>query len=256
LKALRIAAAAALMQHIMRLGSRAAPAPNYQELQQYNSGDVVIDIHRLSSAVPPPPQQMMMHPGNMLSIQSVFLAFCEVGDSRTSYWRTLNRRLQKWRTGPLDHVEVVFVMSDRSARVVSLIKEGAARVQFELRNMDECYNRQYWTNMALPLNEQQRTAMYTFIANQNFKPFNQRYYCHFMPCWLWWCFGVDANDDSKWFCSQLVTAALKYTDPATFEPLDPRYTSPSMLYDFLRYKKYKSPFMQIMVNTSRIHLSL
>jgi hypothetical protein len=192
-----------------------------------------------------------------LSVHLVFLAFCEVETvSRRGCWRTMWRWLQKKWSGNVDHVELVFVMSDRSVRVVSLIKEDSACVQFEQRNMIDSYNSNYWWTFSLPLTEQQRANMYAFVAMQHRKPFNQRFYCQFLPCGLSWCFGVSQYDHSTWFCSQLVTAALKSVDPETFQGLDPRFTSPTTLYNFLQSRRYRSPFIQTYVDARNISLDI
>lgn len=188
------------------------------------------------------------------NIRSVFLAFLFSTESRTGGYTSLLKKWISYFGGRINHVEPVFVFEDETAIAVSVTLRSQ-RVQFETRNIT-AYNTKFWECYPVNLTEYQKFAMWDFCANQNNKPFNTRgLYCNFFPL-LYHCFGTRDDDDSAWFCSQLIVAALKSANLQEFLDCLPSRTSPEMLYQLLRTKNCFSSVMMYMGRIQDVELQL
>lgn len=190
-----------------------------------------------------------------MRITRVFLAFCTSSESRTGGFQGW---VKKWIThfgGRINHVEPVFVFENQTAVAVSITLK-TMRVQFETRNILEAYKTAYWECFPIELTDTQKYTMYDFCAAQNGKPFNKRgLYCNFFPL-LYFCFGTRESDDSKWFCSQLIMAALKLAKPEDFGQYIACQTSPQALRDLMTQKHCFSIAVSYMGRINEVELRL
>jgi hypothetical protein len=145
------------------------------------------------------------------------------------------------------HVELAFLMKENiggvyTSSVISWTvdiqgssSEGSGRVRAIHRNALECYKPEKWSTFKLQFTQEEILALFLYCTRQSDKPMNEYgLYCNFLPLLRWCCVGQSQCEEQSYFCSQLISGALKWVRPQQYATLEPRKCTPLALFEMLR----------------------
>lgn len=171
----------------------------------------------------------------------VYLAFKRVLSTSDLSW--CQRFIHYWNNDMYVHVELLLVVNCTGnrciyCRAMHTSRPPADRMHYlsysvlkrssVFCDIDRQFDPGCWTFVRIPVTS--KDSINKFLQLQMGKPFNRRgCVCNFLCCFSCGAKGSYRVENNRWFCSELVTAALQEVD--LFMDLIPCKTSPQQLYN-------------------------
>lgn len=164
-------------------------------------------------------------------IKSVYICACEAPSSRTSKVRNALRWFVSWFS-EVHHVEFVFRQEgEEKEKILACTVDFENPVHFaELNPRGTDYNMHFWDVYAVKLTAEQKFGVFLFCCWQLDKPMNgSGIYFNFASGGLFAGSSPKDYNEERWFCSQLIAAALKWAGVDEMRTVEPRTTTPGHL---------------------------
>lgn len=186
-------------------------------------------------------------------ITDVYVQMMQAVESRSSGLRSWER----WAIGEYCdgyvHIELAFVDSNGGAAAWTVNRYDPSKDEKELGrkprpgervtgyvhrvhpDLSVSYDPRWWESYNLSsLFPEERYGLYSFCERQQGKPMDKwGMYMNFVPIVRDLCIGASRVEEDKYFCSQLVAAALKWIRPRQFVSVEPRRCTPAVLHQLM-----------------------
>ncbi len=186
-------------------------------------------------------------------IDKLWFAFCVGGPETMGYgWKYLLNKFVSWRSDGMWHVEAVFRFDDGTLLAWHCTAEGP--IQCMARDPQVHYRQSKWINFAADFTPSELDCVWAFLCDQNLKDYNFRgMLFNFLPV-VRWLFGTREEDGRRWFCSELIAAALKRARPERFGDCRSSRMTIRELHDLMQRNDCFSPVISTMGDPSRMKL--
>lgn len=172
-------------------------------------------------------------------LQSAWICLCKARASRTSVWRSIFRKWVSDIGGGYSHIELALIATDGSGNAWTVdfhdpTKENSGVVRLYPLDRQRSYPSEYWDVVQIStLTPAELIGINAYCYRQAGKPMNSRGLYSNMPL-LRAFIGEAKVEEDRYFCSQLIVAALKWIRPETFANINPRKCTPAQLRDILQ----------------------
>lgn len=177
--------------------------------------------------------------GGGAHIRAAWICLNKMAPSRRSKWRTWWRRMRGIVAGSFTHAELM--LQDSAGNTYAYTVDqldpavvGSGFVRMYTVDTARAYPAQYWSCFRIEgMSAAQLHGLSYYCARQQGKPMDSwGLYYNFLPLFDMFV-GRPRDEEDRYFCSQLVAAALCYVDPVRFRRVNPRLCTPENLLRLL-----------------------